>query len=115
MHYSGHLENVIDNNPRRNQGDDLCYDEELIRHSMPPEDLGFKDPQVLGLGSLIGADFKFGPSMEAAASELFMLKGATPGYLPIAGIDADWRLVEGEILPGTVPVCITYELMLVNF
>jgi hypothetical protein len=78
------------------------------------KELAFEGAQVLGLGSLIGADFKSGPSMEAAASEVLLLPGATPDRLPIHAIGADGNIYRGEVLPGHVPVCITFELMLVN-
>ena len=91
----------------------------------PHEDLGkalpqianaleFKDCRVLGLGSLIGADFESGPSMEAAASEVLLLPSATPTHLPLHCIGSDWKQYRGLIVPGTVPVCITFELLLID-
>ncbi len=89
---------------------------EDLGEAMPQicKELGFEKVRVLGLGSFIGADFKTGPSMEAAASEVLLLPGATPNRLPVHAIGADGNQYRGEVLTGHVPVCITFELMLVD-
>ncbi len=74
---------------------------------------GADDAQLFGLGSIIGADFAEGPSMESLASEVLTLPGASPRRIPLHCVDPDGGMFRGDLLPGAGPVLITFELMLV--
>jgi len=76
-------------------------------------ELGLEDAQLFGLGSLIGADFESGPSMESPISEVFLLPGARPGHLPMHCVDPDGAVFRGVVRPGTAPVLVTFEMILV--
>ncbi|RAH99290.1 DUF296 domain-containing protein [Acuticoccus sediminis] len=69
---------------------------------------------LYGLGSVIGADFAEGPSMESLASEVLTLPGATAGRIPLHCVDPDGGMFRGDLLKGAGPVLITFELMLTS-
>ncbi|POF33562.1 PPC domain-containing DNA-binding protein [Roseibium marinum] len=73
---------------------------------------------VLGIGSLIGADFSDGSSMESPISEVLLLNGARNAgpqgpVLPTFCVDPDGNFFEGNIVPGKAPICVTFEMILV--
>ena len=74
--------------------------------------LGGSEAPLYGLGSIIGADFTAGPSMESLASEVLTLPGATAGRIPLHCVDPDGGMFRGDLVPGGGPVLITFELML---
>ncbi|MBO0347455.1 hypothetical protein J0X15_19655 [Roseibium sp. CAU 1637] len=81
-------------------------------------ELALGNPQVVGIGSLIGADFIDAPSMESPISEVLLLNGACGAgpdgpYLPTFCVDPDGNFFEGTLKPKTVPVCVTFEMLLV--
>jgi len=82
------------------------------------EDLGLGNTDIMGIGSLIGADFTGAPSMDSPISEVLLLGGArrnsgdTP-HLPTFCVDPEGNFFEGDIVPGGAPVCVTFELILV--
>ena len=83
------------------------------------EELDLREPALLGIGSLIGADFVDTPSMESPISEVLLLneargKGAADPYLPMFCVDPDGNFFSGDIVPGGAPVCVTFELLLVS-
>ncbi|UOM35406.1 hypothetical protein [Acuticoccus sp. I52.16.1] len=69
--------------------------------------------RLYGLGSVIGADFSEGPSMESLASEVLTLPDASPRNVTLHCVDPDGNLFRGALLLGAGPVLITFELMLV--
>ncbi|MBD8893862.1 hypothetical protein [Roseibium litorale] len=83
-------------------------------------ELGFDNPEVLGIGSLIGADFTSTPSMESPISEVLLLKGARGGtqgsdpHLPMFCVDPEGGFFEGDIIRGGAPVCVTFEMILIG-
>ncbi|MEJ8472739.1 hypothetical protein [Roseibium algae] len=82
------------------------------------EELGLRNAHVLGIGSLIGADFRDEPSMESPISEVLLLDGARVNssdepYLPTFCVDPEGNFFEGQIVSGRAPVCVTFELILV--
>ncbi|SHM47685.1 hypothetical protein [Roseibium suaedae] len=83
-------------------------------------ELGFSNPEVLGIGSLIGADFRDAPSMASPISEVLLLKGAKGGgsgqepLLPMFCVDPDGNFFEGDLIRGGAPVCVTFEMILIG-
>lgn len=78
---------------------------------------GFAKARVLGIGSLIGAHFQQGASMASPISEVLILPGATTGtetHLPMHCVDPDDAQFSGALLRGKGPVCVTFELMLIE-
>ncbi|TCM49685.1 putative DNA-binding protein with PD1-like motif [Rhizobium sp. PP-F2F-G48] len=75
-----------------------------------------------GIGSLIGCTFQSGETMTAAASELLIRSGRlapdaagdTRVALDLMIVDPDRRIFEGAIVEGADPVCITFELLIVE-
>ncbi|WP_417721821.1 hypothetical protein [Salipiger sp.] len=77
---------------------------------------GFERAEVLGVGSLIGADFTDAPAMVSPISEVLFLPGAATGPgagLPTLCVDPSGALWQGTLAPGGAPVCVTFEVMLV--
>jgi predicted DNA-binding protein with PD1-like motif len=70
------------------------------------------------LGSLIGAEFEDGRSVDDIATEFLVRNGAVGpdatgelrGFLDVAVADMQGRLHEGRLVRGRNPVCITFEL-----
>lgn len=78
---------------------------------------GFESAHVYGVGSLIGARFAEGGDMASPISEVFVLPGATTGDttdLPVHCVDPDDAQFNGSLLPDGGPVCVTFELLLMD-
>ena len=72
---------------------------------------------VMGVGSLIGAEFANAPAMASPLSEMFLMPGAdiSKGQvtaLPVACVDPMGALFQGELLLGKGPVLITCEMLM---
>jgi predicted DNA-binding protein with PD1-like motif len=81
------------------------------------EAAGFARARVLGVGSLIGARFLEGGDMASPISEVLVLPGALTGtesQLPVHCVDPDDAEFHGTLRPGGGPVCVTFELMLIE-
>lgn len=79
-------------------------------------ELGLAAPKILGIGSVIGADFIDAPSMASPISEVLLLEGARINVdgrpnLPMLCVDPAGALFKGRIAPGGAPVCVTFELI----
>ena len=79
--------------------------------------LALKEASIMGVGSLIGAVFAHGPAMTAAISEMLLLPGAKVSQgrctaLPVACVDPEAVIYQGDLLLGHGPVLITCELLL---
>ncbi len=78
---------------------------------------GFDRARVVGIGSLIGAQFESGPPMLAPISEVLLLSGAVwqngALRLPMYCVDPDDGQFSGDILPGGAPVLITFEALVI--
>ncbi|MDI6025026.1 DUF296 domain-containing protein [Corticibacterium sp. UT-5YL-CI-8] len=82
---------------------------------------GFERATLHGIGSLVGCDFVDGQHMESFASELFIRKGTVEtingehvSSIDIGIVDVDGAIFEGEIVRGRNPVCVTFELLIVE-
>lgn len=81
--------------------------------------LGIRSAQVLGVGSLIGATFTHGPAMHAALSEIVLLPGAVIAdgrcqALPVACVDPEAVIYQGDLRSGHGPILITCELLILQ-
>jgi predicted DNA-binding protein with PD1-like motif len=70
-----------------------------------------------GIGSLIGARYADGSTVEDIATEVFVTHGlvsahSTGTHLEIAMVDTKGNITGGSLLRGENPVCITFELCL---
>lgn len=80
---------------------------------------GFRHATVRGLGSLIGARFADGSTLDDQGSEVLIMRGEVSpdaGGRPRATLDIcftgfDGLAIRGRLLPGENPVCITFELL----
>lgn len=75
--------------------------------------------KVMGVGSLIGAAFVEGPPMVSALSEMLLLPGAAVvrgqcTALPVACVNPEAVIYQGDLLTGQGPVLITCELLLIE-
>lgn len=81
-------------------------------------DAGFDRARVHGIGSLIGAQFVDAPAMASPISEVVIpgagvfANGALA--LPMACVDPAGGMFTGMIRPGTSPVCVTFEALVVE-
>lgn len=78
---------------------------------------GFEQASVHGVGSLIGVDFVGGAHIPSYATEVFVREGRFSGdacRLDVALADMDGAVHEGELVRGANPVCVTFELLLVE-
>jgi predicted DNA-binding protein with PD1-like motif len=81
---------------------------------------GLREAEVNGIGSLVGADYEDGTSLNAYASEILINKGrigpAASGdrqaKLDIAMVDLTTHISGGRLVRGKNPVCVTFELLL---
>ncbi|MEF2552494.1 DUF296 domain-containing protein [Aurantimonas sp. A2-1-M11] len=78
---------------------------------------GIREARILGIGSLNGARFADGASMESYASELLLRDGRLEGglaapLLDISVVAMDGRIFEGRLVHGDNPVCVTFELVI---
>ncbi|MFW2543903.1 DUF296 domain-containing protein [Primorskyibacter sp. 2E107] len=81
------------------------------------EEAGFENTRILGIGSLIGARFAEGGDMASPISEVLVLPGAHWNgrlHLPMHCVDPEGRQFDGVLQPGGGPVCVTFELMIVE-
>lgn len=79
---------------------------------------GIRDGVIHGIGSLIGAKFLDGPPMRSPVSEAVVLPGArleggVCTRLPVACVDNEGTIHQGDLAPGFGPVCVTCELLIV--
>lgn len=79
--------------------------------------LGTPDYEVLGLGSLAGAQFRAGAPMTGLISEILLRPGAGTGNagdldLPVRCIDLNGSLHAGSLVPGKAPTLVTCELLI---
>lgn len=70
-----------------------------------------------GVGSLIGARYADGSTVDDIATEVFVTQGfvaahAAGTHLEIAMVDTKGNITHGSLLRGENPVCITFELCL---
>lgn len=83
---------------------------------------GIERATLHGIGSLIGCTFATGDVMTAAASELLIREGRLAPdacgkvscVIDLAIVDPERRIFEGQIVDGADPVCITFELLIVE-
>ncbi|MEX6505350.1 DUF296 domain-containing protein [Jiella sp. M17.18] len=79
-------------------------------------DEGITAARIHGIGSLNGARFENGPAMESYASELLVRDGRlaeSRARLDVAVVAMDGTIVEGVLVRGDNPVCVTFELVIV--
>jgi predicted DNA-binding protein with PD1-like motif len=77
---------------------------------------GFADARVLGIGSLVCADFADGGHVTSFATEVLITGGRVrtgDTALEIAIVDMDGAITEGR-LAGPNPVCVTFELLILE-
>lgn len=82
-------------------------------------EVGFASATVLGVGSVIGARFlDASPPMLSTISEVFFMAGSGVGPdridLKLFCVDPENGQYQGLLAPGTSPVCVTFELMLIE-
>lgn len=80
---------------------------------------GISHAAVLGIGSLIGADFEDGSQFSSYANEVVIQEGwVRPGpdgprcRLDIALVGMDGAIAGGTLMRGRNPVCVTFELLI---
>lgn len=78
---------------------------------------GLKNARLMGIGSLIGAEFSDAPAMDSPISEALILRGATwsaadGARLPMLCVDPAGDIFSGDLVPGGAPVCVTFEVIL---
>lgn len=78
--------------------------------------LGLGPARIEGIGSLIGAHFEAGPSVEGTAAEFLVERGAmddagTRLEVVVTGMDGTMR--SGVLAPGRNAICVTAELLLI--
>lgn len=80
-------------------------------------DLAMPEAQIFGIGSLAGAGFEEGAAAESYATEVLVRSGAIRGgraALDIALVDMGGAIHEGRLAATGNPVCVTFELVLVE-
>lgn len=78
---------------------------------------GMLDATVMGIGSVVGAVFTDTPQVTSYATEALIADGrVTDGKcrLDIAIVGIDGRITEGRLASGVNPVCVTFELLIVE-
>lgn len=79
--------------------------------------LGITRADVLGLGSMNGADFQDGRRMDAAITEFAITQGRydadTGARIAVMAVDKDAVIYAGALVPGRATVSITAELVIV--
>jgi predicted DNA-binding protein with PD1-like motif len=80
------------------------------------EAAGFGAASILGIGSLVGADYEDGTSVSSYATEVLVRSGswrrAEGTCLDIALVGLDGAISSGILRQGSNPVCVTFELLL---
>lgn len=103
-------------------------DRGLILRVRPSEDIngaietactkaGIRDANIMGIGSLIGAVFENAPEVVSYATEVLITHGSVrqgKSDLEIMVVGIDGKITEGTLLPGSNPVCVTFELLIVE-
>ncbi|KQT88361.1 DUF296 domain-containing protein [Aurantimonas sp. Leaf443] len=83
---------------------------------------GIRHATLHGIGSLIGCTFASGEVMTAPASELLIREGTlttdasgqSRASVDLAIVDVEGRVFQGEIAHDVDPVCITFELLILE-
>lgn len=80
---------------------------------------GFQNASIHGIGSLIGAGFANALPMNAPLSEVLLLDGCLVReglcrYLPVACVDPAGAIYQGDLNAGSGPVCVTFEMLIVE-
>lgn len=78
---------------------------------------GLRDASVFGVGSLVGVDFANGAHVASYATEVMVRRGTVVDGrcdLDVALVDMDGTVHEGRLAPGRNPVCVTFELVVVE-
>lgn len=78
---------------------------------------GMLNATVMGIGSVVGAVFTDAPDVSSYATEALIGDGkVTDGTcrLDIAIVGIDGCITEGRLAPGVNPVCVTFELLIVE-
>ncbi|WP_395774558.1 DUF296 domain-containing protein [Agrobacterium pusense] len=80
-------------------------------------EFGLPEADVNGIGSLIGADYDDGTTINAYASEILIRAGHISSdsertALDIAMVDLTRHISGGRLVRGKNPVCVTFELLL---
>lgn len=96
---------------------DICEEIEAICAAQ-----GIAAADIVGLGSLIGADYADGSHVASYATEVMIRQGrvrtGTPGAtgpraeLDIALVGMDGGISQGVLVHGANPVCVTFELLI---
>ena len=78
---------------------------------------GITEARLFGIGSLNGARFANGPSMDSYASELLIRDGrieagTSEPRLDVSVVAMDGTIFEGRLVHGDNPVCVTSELVI---
>src|SRR6056297_1097650 len=82
-------------------------------------DAGFRSARVFGVGSLIGAEFTDGSTaMISSISEVFVMQDAYVDSgeitVPMYCVDPEAGHFSGPLAPGKSPVCVTFELLMIE-
>ncbi|MBP1849649.1 PCC domain-containing protein [Rhizobium halophytocola] len=95
---------------------DLCETIEIICRQA-----GFAAAIVHGIGSLVGVDYADGRHVPSYATEVLIRRGrvvtvdgAPVATLDIAVVDMNGDWTKGELKRGANPVCVTFELLIVE-
>lgn len=80
-------------------------------------ELGIGDARLIGLGSLIGAEFRDAGPMLSPISEVLLLDGARVRdgrceALPLICVDPQQATFRGDLNAGAGPVCVTFEMLI---
>ncbi|MFC6490080.1 PCC domain-containing protein [Nitratireductor sp. GCM10026969] len=82
---------------------------------------GLSEASVHGIGSLVGAAFLDGRTVESYATEVLVRTGAVTASangpqcsLDIALVDMDGKITEGWLVRRVNPVCVTFELAVIS-
>jgi predicted DNA-binding protein with PD1-like motif len=78
---------------------------------------GFLNASVFGVGSLVGVDFADGSHVASYATEVIVRRGTVVEgrcELDVALVDMNGDIHEGLLVRGSNPVCVTFELVIVE-
>ncbi|MBX9451961.1 MAG: DUF296 domain-containing protein [Mesorhizobium sp.] len=78
---------------------------------------GFMNASVVGVGSLVGVDFADGSHVPSYATEVMVRRGTVVEgrcELDVALVDMNGDIHEGLLAHGSNPVCVTFELVIVE-
>ncbi len=78
---------------------------------------GFMNASVVGVGSLVGVDFADGSHVASYATEVMVRRGTVVEgrcELDVALVDMNGDIHEGLLAHGSNPVCVTFELVIVE-